>query len=470
MNYSLKNTHIQFQGYLKGDKIEKIPILLEIESSRYDAKNIKFDMILLVDDREYEEDVNEVLIKSMKKELIIYKNSSDFIVSTDQLVSWEWEGLRVKLNILSYQCGISDKLLSDKHKIIVTVELVPGHILSKTLSRIGHLNGNVEHTLFYTDNIEWSIDYGKAIATVHYEIEDDRIYQNEAMIQICRPRLQFFDIQSSGKTTSAQLKETIIKEVEDVCLMLSLCYRRFVEWYEIRFIIYDDENSSNQIPYPVRVHKKMFDRIYPDKSNILIFHQELRGDNFNNLIKSYRNSEYKNAIRQAIVYIVASYSKNDIETDFTIAYTALESLCENLFKSDKVTEYLSSSKFQKLEKELKRLLKEFGEKESLNGEIIEKIKKKLPELKRISADDKIIHCCNRLDIKNSDLWKKEGFESGIRSTIKLRNLLLHQAVCSDYNELILNTIRVRILTERLILRLLNWPDDKLWRLYDQNLP
>jgi hypothetical protein len=72
-------------------------------------------------------------------------------------------------------------------------------------------------------------------------------------------------------------------------------------------------------------------------------------------------------------------------------------------------------------------------------------------------------------MKTDDLWPRQGFELGMKMATKMRNELFHSAICKDPQDLSDNLVRLRTLTERIILRALKWPDDKIWVWYDQNL-
>lgn len=91
--------------------------------------------------------------------------------------------------------------------------------------------------------------------------------------------------------------------------------------------------------------------------------------------------------------------------------------------------------------------------------VAEQMKEKLPELRRASGDKRIIGACHTLGVKTDDLWRKDGFEVGLKSAAKIRNRLFH-AAGGDIDDSYVNLIRVRTLVERLLLRVLEWPDER----------
>lgn len=100
---------------------------------------------------------------------------------------------------------------------------------------------------------------------------------------------------------------------------------------------------------------------------------------------------------------------------------------------------------------------------------IERVKKKLPELKGSTTFDKILYCCKKLDVSANDLWQNDGLEAGLDKALRMRNQLFHRTFCEEPYFLYVNCIRIQVLNERLILKYLKWPEAKIWRRYDQKL-
>jgi len=155
-----------------------------------------------------------------------------------------------------------------------------------------------------------------------------------------------------------------------------------------------------------------------------------------------------------------------LESSYFLAYSALD-LAASIYNPDSL--YLvSSGKWKKLQKQLREYLNSIAENQGL-ADVIEQIKEKLPELRRASGDRRIIDACSSLNVNVSDLWPKEGFEVGLKAATRMRNELFHSALCESPNDLSDHLVRVRTLVERLLLKILGWPDAQIWVWYDQNL-
>jgi hypothetical protein len=70
-------------------------------------------------------------------------------------------------------------------------------------------------------------------------------------------------------------------------------------------------------------------------------------------------------------------------------------------------------------------------------------------------------CCQELRVKFNDLWNVEEPSDGIKLALKNRNHLVHQANSASPRELYPDTVRLRILAERLILSFIGWDLEKL---------
>ena len=98
--------------------------------------------------------------------------------------------------------------------------------------------------------------------------------------------------------------------------------------------------------------------------------------------------------------------------------------------------------------------------EILEGRVSTEIKR-LPNLRGVSFANRIADACARVKPETSDLWPREiGFTEGMASAARLRNDLFHGSKAND--ELYAELVRIRTFTERLVLKLLKWPDDRLW--------
>ena len=166
--------------------------------------------------------------------------------------------------------------------------------------------------------------------------------------------------------------------------------------------------------------------------------------------------------------IASSQSNQTIEINFFLSIISLESFCNGFIELNHENVKIPSGKWKQIEKTLRNSLKSLCDQQEMFI-YIESVKKKLPELKGITTLDKILHCCKTLGVNTNDLWQKDGLEAGLSKALNMRNHLFHRAYYEDPYFLYANYVRIQVLTERLILKHLMWPDEKIWRWYDQKI-
>lgn len=452
----------EYRGFVSGN----IPVFLKIEHEKYNPEKISTELVLLGSDIEFGGAFRACLHGDEYGKLEIRgEKDTDPAVTIRNINGWRHQGNNASLYIGSYEYAISEIPIDNPENIYVTVELTPSGILSKWGSRTLHFDGSIECKNSYPEEIEWDLDIGKGKAFTRYTYEEHSVFDNKATIQIERPSLTF-EINTDSNLSTSEIKNAVLEEARDFSLILSLCYRKLVSWYEMTFsIIPQDRNLGVVSPI---IRKKVYTKSYPDHEDELINHRDLINDGLPTLVKNFRNSPIIDALRRSITFLVSSQSNQTIEIIFFQSIISLESFCDGFIDLNQEDVRIPSGKWKKIEKTLRESLKSLCDQHDMSIHI-EKVKKKLPELKGITTLDKILHCCKALDVNTNDLWQKNGLEDGLSKALSMRNHLFHRAYCEDPYFLYANFVRIQVLTERLILKHLKWPDEKIWRWYDQKM-
>ncbi|RLI05690.1 hypothetical protein DRO24_05625, partial [Candidatus Bathyarchaeota archaeon] len=457
-----KMNKLEYRGFIS----KKIPVLLKIEYEKYDPEKISAELILLGTQEEFGRKFSACLGGDKYGNLKITGEKEDnYQVMLRNISGWTHQQNNATLYIDSFEYGISDIPVKNPENIYVTVELTPSGILRKWGSRELHYDGSIKVRNGYPEEIEWDLDIGKGKAFTRYTYEEYKIFDNKATIQIERPALTF-EINTGANLSTSKIKEVVEKEARDFSLILSLCYRKLVNWYEINFCIIPKDRNTDIISPIIR--KKIYTKTYPDHEEELINHRDLINNGLPTLVKNFRKSPISDALRRSITFLASSQANNTIEVKYFLSIIALESFCDGFIEFENKKLKIPSGKWKKIEHQLRNALKSISEQEELS-QYIERIKKKLPELKAMTTIDKILHCCNALGIKANDLWGSDRLETGLRKALEIRNHLFHRAYCEDPYFLYANFVRIQVLTERLILKHLKWPCEKIWRWYDQKI-
>lgn len=227
---------------IQGTIAKNIPVLLQLYHDKYDPQNLSAELTLLSQDKIIENSFRNSLSGDDYGTLkIISKDNSPEIVLKG-VNGWSHQGNNVMLNIEGYEYGISDDAITNAEDIFASVELTPSGILKKWGTIERHYDGSIKHNDGYPEDVEWEFQLGKAKAFSSYAYEEHMVYDNKATIQIERPALHFTINNTNQCRTTKEIKETIVKEVRDICYILSLCYRKLVRWYELKItIIYKEK-------------------------------------------------------------------------------------------------------------------------------------------------------------------------------------------------------------------------------------
>lgn len=445
---------------------EDTPVLLKIEHDKYDPEKISCEVHLLSEEKKHYVTFRNHISGDEFGNLIIKAVGEDhFEIILNGTGSYSLSGKKAALNIHGYEYAISDSPIKNPKHIYLDVELTPSGILGKWGHRTLNYNGSIEIKDADSEDIEWELPVGKGKAFVRYNYEDHSVFDNKAIVQIERPVL-FYDIDVSQNLSTKSIKDLIQEEIRDICLILSLCYRKTVSWYELSFTLFSDDKDT-YIPQPI-IRRKVYHKTYPEYEDELINHRDLINDGLSNLVCALRNSPLNESLRRSIIFLSSSESDNTIEVKYFLCVISLESFCDGYIENSSEEIKIPSNKWKKIEKILRRSLDDLS-KEPGYSSAVETVKNKFPELKSITTFDKIIYCCEKLNLNTDDLWVRETFEQGLSRSLQMRNHLFHRAYCDEPFELYKNCIRLQILTERLLLRTLDWPDEKIWRWYDQKL-
>lgn len=188
----------------------------------------------------------------------------------------------------------------------------------------------------------------------------------------------------------------------------------------------------------------------------LIEHEKLVGDGLESLLEHLQSSSHADAIRRAILLETASWGSSGLEESLVLAHAALECAI-SVFEQDKPLLGKFCVSKTKLQELAKAFVASLPKDVAPSQEAAKLIANKTPELLRPAIRDLIEHHAAQNQIQTSDLWPHgTTFPDGLRAALASRNELVHGRGIANSSEAGKNTIRLRALTERLILHQLGW--------------
>jgi hypothetical protein len=254
-----------------------------------------------------------------------------------------------------------------------------------------------------------------------------------------------------------EVNETLKDEMHQVCLALSFCFRQPVQLAQITYV---EAGQTAPVYYRHRFHENL-QRLEIDE---FIHSMNLGGDRLNRLVERIHRQPRSPDLERALNFLAASYA-GTLENGFFMAFSAMETVVDIALSATQQPK-LAPTDWEALEKAVK---------EAINSKAVERnfdaadILGKVPELQRPSLRRQVKWACLHFKPKVDDIWPETSYLNGIAEAAALRNGLFHAAKYSDNRALSFALVRVRAFTERLLAKILEWPDEDLWVHRDQPL-
>lgn len=358
------------------------------------------------------------------------------------------------------EVGFKEAATPAIEKYTVFVRLQPSGILSAGGMVEQHFTGDVKHTRYSEDEIEFQTPYGAFKAMENFEYRKTESHGNEVTEQIRRATL-IGEIEVPAGESLLNAHEQLLPLLDEACNALSLSYRQPVRYYEVEYLSTDAHFGRRAV-----FRNKFNSNRKRRKGEELIDARNLSKGGLEKLIRAIRDDPHSDSIARAINFLSASH-EGVLEVGYFMAFSAMETVVDACLKESEVM-LLTASTWQKFESTMRKCVAEGGASLEIEGGVLDEIAKKLPELKRSSLRARIAAVCTRYGPKADDLWPKVGFEAGMKSAAQARNLLFH-AASSAGSPLHSDLTRIQAFTERLLLARLGWPVESLWVWNDEGL-
>lgn len=440
-----------------------IPLIATVEYERHDPTTLDVELFLLGNKQEQGAAVVS-LQRPFHSELWL-RSDEPGTPSVEVLGIHRISGgdAQVSIGAFEVQVGISDEVQKSETTWIVKAELTPSGILQAPGTRYLSSTGDISFEPIEPGTIEVSTRFGTLRVGEQYDHYNSEEYGNKVTHSVQRAAVTGSLKIPEGESL-ASVNRALSEEVNDICTILSFCYRQPVGFYEIWYVTDPDATKREDLQEAtLRRRLNSVDKKLDYEE--LIHHDNLVGGGLDQLIKNYKSAERKEEITRAISFLASSYKVEPVESAYFLAYSALD-LIASTSNAEEVN-LLAPSKWRRVQKLLRSYLDSIAEAEGITS-VVGQLKEKLPELRRVAGDRRVMEACRRLGVETDDLWRKAGFEAGLKSAAKTRNRLFH-AAGGDSEDLYVNLIRVRTLVERLLLAALEWPDERTWVWKNQEL-
>jgi len=313
-----------------------------------------------------------------------------------------------------------------------------------------------------TTGIFWYTELGQAelIRTFSYRSVDSVLHSGR--FETFKYAIKI-EINSIDFANVEDLIESLIYKLEDGFLILSFLSMKRIIWYEANI----DLNINNSMQF-FDVRRKVFlgknpkyDRDKDTIHNLFVIPEFLLDGKFNQLVANYKHSDHKDTILQVIQLLLTSYeeTENYVQVEYGLLWVAFEILVGKLMISNE--KIVNSSKFKKIQKKLKNLLRD-----ELNDNQFKNMITKIPELQRNSFKTRLFVLFENYAIDPSIFWPEYTQETmrlkeEIQNFVKRRNTYIHAGELSDTKLVVRDISRIRFICTYIILNLLDYPMDKI---------
>ena len=362
------------------------------------------------------------------------------------------------------QIDISPSAETAARKYHFTAQLTPSGILVQPKGVEYHYTGEIKHEILQPGEVIVNADLGDVKAMEFYQTYERMEDHNRVRVVVQRAVLTGTVVLPAGESMS-DVHEKVRSLLDDICDMLSLCYRTQVTYYELAYFELEPRVEP-VVPSPLLRRKLKAATLEAGRDELINFRDLINGG-LDTLYRAYRFHPHRAAIRRAIRFGVGSQNTVGLEQSYFLAYAALEAALGAA--SDEAMEFsIGASPFRRLCERLRDAVAQFALERGM-PDLPDEINAKLPELRRRPTQRRIARLREKYDVKVDDLWPHLGFEAGFARATKGRNMLVHAAKLIEPQEVFGDQVRIAVLTERIILKLLGWPDEKVWVWHDQNV-
>lgn len=439
------------------------PLTVRIEYDRFDSSQLSVQLVL-ADSGDAGRTALAACAECVHEPATIVSNDdrSDDVT----LMSYSSRTIRppssIDIEAQELRIGMTRPPHPDPVRLHLRVDLTPSNILGNRRIGTRSYTGSITYEDDALDKAQFATPLGDWQATDQYDFFDTAIAEHAVLSRVQGAILTGPVTVPPGQSL-ATFHDAVCSEVALACDALSLAYRRPVRPFAYEYLPIDTTVWGPRSPV-VRLRRRPAQL---DDSNCeLIDYEGLSRGALFALINALRDHASGHDLRRAISFLAASHRSELAEDGFFLAFAALELLIQICDGSSGGG--IPPAEWKNISRALREVLRRTCESPGMSASA-EQLIQKLPELRRRSVKERILRVVSASGISVDDIWPTRGFAGGIAQAIGSRNRLFHAADVRDLDELVCDRHRVSALFERLIIRELGLPEDRLSPLRDLDL-
>ena len=290
---------------------------------------------------------------------------------------------------------------------------------------------------------------GFARLILRYRFENCVVSGIGSLLRIPIPQIEVVVKSAARSKDVRSLMHAIGDDLQSALTVLSFLTRRHVRWYRMR-------HSARWQNAPA-FKEGEWSRVIASTPNDsrrppLVNANKMPADGVRRLIRVFEALPYKSAAAASITYLVASYDAAVVDSKLVHAFTAFEALVTGIDSSNGAWRTLPRSQYDRLRIELASGLETFASRAGISRERLSELKEKLTELQRRPIVERAIELLEADHVEWRDLWPP-GVELRLawKAAYKRRNQFLHSGSLPSLLQARVDAVRLRALTERLLL-------------------
>ena len=314
--------------------------------------------------------------------------------------------------------------------------------------------------------VKWSTKLGEAELIDNYHYKTSKYEIDNATVRIQRSQINL-EIKIQGAVSFKVLTTELVHILDDALWLISFLSRKRLVWYAGEFAFVSDKHEHKMAKISRETWLGYIDNNDRDfrPFELLISLDFLKEGFLQNLVDNYLASSYCALMKQAIIHLMMSYERGYFEAHLSGVYAAIECLVDGL--SDKEGEndsyILPPQTFKSIIPEIKKLIESH-----INNQMSAKlIIKNIERLNKSSTKpqgfaEKLIKALNHYNVNYKILWKKDtNIKEDLREIRKRRDFFIHQGKLENFNAYYSDFLLLRTVCELWILKLLDYPDEKI---------
>lgn len=221
----------------------------------------------------------------------------DFPIRFWGITNWRSSGDKLKLGVTGYDVGCSADPLPTGEEVTVFVYLTGGRVVQGLRMPVRSYDGTITMRHVATP-IEWQDERGTTTLRMQHEYEDTAVGINKAILQIARP-IVLRTFAANGTQSLIGIIEQMEEDLRDILILLSLCSRETVRWFQIMVETYKSQERPRVSPRAKR-RGRVPTPGHREHDDPLIDHRDLIDGGFKRLLDQFRASQHREMLRKAI--------------------------------------------------------------------------------------------------------------------------------------------------------------------------